>query len=119
MKTSKLIWADLSTYDPKSSLSFYQNVFGWEFHNDRGYWIATLDGQAVAGIYETPAFFKKIKMPHFWMSYFQVDDTTTVVQKSEKTKGKVELSDQDFQSCLLYTSPSPRDATLSRMPSSA
>ena len=25
----------------------------------------------------------------------------------------------DFSSCLLYTSPSPRDATLSRMPSSA
>ena len=26
---------------------------------------------------------------------------------------------QDFTTCLLYTSPSPRDATLSRMPSSA
>ena len=26
---------------------------------------------------------------------------------------------QKEQSCLLYTSPSPRDATLSRMPSSA
>ena len=25
----------------------------------------------------------------------------------------------DFRICLLYTSPSPRDATLSRMPSSA
>ena len=25
----------------------------------------------------------------------------------------------DYQTCLLYTSPSPRDATLSRMPSSA
>ena len=25
----------------------------------------------------------------------------------------------DFGACLLYTSPSPRDATLSRMPSSA
>ena len=25
----------------------------------------------------------------------------------------------DYRSCLLYTSPSPRDATLSRMPSSA
>ena len=25
----------------------------------------------------------------------------------------------EFGSCLLYTSPSPRDATLSRMPSSA
>ena len=27
--------------------------------------------------------------------------------------------DEDTYSCLLYTSPSPRDATLSRMPSSA
>ena len=26
---------------------------------------------------------------------------------------------EDVHSCLLYTSPSPRDATLSRMPSSA
>ena len=29
------------------------------------------------------------------------------------------LHDQISRSCLLYTSPSPRDATLSRMPSSA
>ena len=28
-------------------------------------------------------------------------------------------SNPEFNSCLLYTSPSPRDATLSRMPSSA
>ena len=28
-------------------------------------------------------------------------------------------SPQHFDICLLYTSPSPRDATLSRMPSSA
>ena len=26
---------------------------------------------------------------------------------------------ENFKNCLLYTSPSPRDATLSRMPSSA
>ena len=36
---------------------------------------------------------------------------------------KLDLSDKSFptrtNSCLLYTSPSPRDATLSRMPSSA
>ena len=32
-------------------------------------------------------------------------------------KNETELSDKT--SCLLYTSPSPRDATLSRMPSSA
>ena len=29
------------------------------------------------------------------------------------------LTGRDVDSCLLYTSPSPRDATLSRMPSSA
>ena len=29
------------------------------------------------------------------------------------------VNDQKPNSCLLYTSPSPRDATLSRMPSSA
>ena len=29
------------------------------------------------------------------------------------------LSNQQLEDCLLYTSPSPRDATLSRMPSSA
>ena len=30
-----------------------------------------------------------------------------------------DLSDDFYRVCLLYTSPSPRDATLSRMPSSA
>ena len=30
-----------------------------------------------------------------------------------------DASGEKFTACLLYTSPSPRDATLSRMPSSA
>ena len=29
------------------------------------------------------------------------------------------LTDRDLRTCLLYTSPSPRDGLLSRMPSSA
>ena len=32
---------------------------------------------------------------------------------------QVDADDAEYQVCLLYTSPSPRDATLSRMPSSA
>ena len=32
---------------------------------------------------------------------------------------KVEEALRNLEGCLLYTSPSPRDATLSRMPSSA
>ena len=39
-------------------------------------------------------------------------------QKAGATLNDVELI-QQFKACLLYTSPSPRDATLSRMPSSA
>ena len=46
----------------------------------------------------------------------------TGLSKVQKTEALLELA-RDFDAggfvCLLYTSPSPRDATLSRMPSSA
>ena len=48
-----------------------------------------------------------------------------VVTFCGKTQSKSYINRKDFQfefdsrTCLLYTSPSPRDATLSRMPSSA
>ena len=57
--------------------------------------------------------------------------TTTVLSAPEATQMPFNLGDRvtlDFEgntindanyTCLLYTSPSPRDATLSRMPSSA
>ena len=41
------------------------------------------------------------------------------VAHSFKRKGYTFESGPSLWSCLLYTSPSPRDATLSRMPSSA
>ena len=34
-------------------------------------------------------------------------------------QGSISIGDKVVDDCLLYTSPSPRDATLSRMPSSA
>ena len=39
--------------------------------------------------------------------------------KYEENLTVEELKTKLFKTCLLYTSPSPRDATLSRMPSSA
>ena len=41
--------------------------------------------------------------------------TVTEVKGFGRQKGHTEL----YRGCLLYTSPSPRDATLSRMPASA
>ena len=40
-------------------------------------------------------------------------------QKAKSDKHSDLYTDEDPKGCLLYTSPSPRDATLSRMPSSA
>ena len=39
--------------------------------------------------------------------------------KTQAKKNVVYLKPDKYQSCLLYTSPSPRDRTRSRMPSSA
>ena len=44
----------------------------------------------------------------------QIDDYLAEVKGAD-----IILLPELFSTCLLYTSPSPRDATLSRMPSSA
>ena len=46
------------------------------------------------------------------------DETYRLTYYTAKDRAHI-LSDELYHSCLLYTSPSPRDATLSRMPSSA
>ena len=49
----------------------------------------------------------------------------TIINTPDRTQIIRELSEEQYDfihvhyDCLLYTSPSPRDATLSRMPSSA
>ena len=45
----------------------------------------------------------------------KLDEVDAMLKRWAKRNGKTGL----YQTCLLYTSPSPRDATLSRMPSSA
>ena len=46
---------------------------------------------------------------------FMIDEGVAPIIQS----GPINISNDCISSCLLYTSPSPRDATLSRMPSSA
>ena len=43
----------------------------------------------------------------------------TLADLSQVIKTRLIFDNLDLKVCLLYTSPSPRDATLSRMPSSA
>ena len=44
---------------------------------------------------------------------------TTYINKKKSTISSSNLSKDNIKICLLYTSPSPRDRTRSRMPSSA
>ena len=72
---------------------------------------------------------KRAKFEYFFVSTFEAGIMLTGTEiKSIRTGGSVNLKDcyclfidnqLYVRSCLLYTSPSPRDATLSRMPSSA
>ena len=48
-----------------------------------------------------------------------INDACENIGNDDELVGKIALIDRGICSCLLYTSPSPRDATLSRMPSSA
>ena len=56
----------------------------------------------------------------------QMEERSEVMHQYEKINGLYQLlsgnrknSRMDIETCLLYTSPSPRDGLLSRMPSSA
>ena len=49
----------------------------------------------------------------------EMNDPTQAMDRVHQSFRDLGYSDQWIETCLLYTSPSPRDATLSRMPSSA
>lgn len=96
MKKGELIWADLSTYNTDSSKTFYEKVFGWNISEWEQYYLCTQDDQAIAGIFETPDFLKKINMPHFWMSYFQVKDVKATVELAKSLGAIIEIESADF-----------------------
>ena len=69
-----------------------------------------------------------LKLDEISPSYEEVfdEDLNIIIDESQTKQRSLEDDDVDFviisilnKICLLYTSPSPRDATLSRMPSSA
>ena len=92
-------WVDLATADTSAASSFYGEVFGWateELGPDAGgYSLLRLHGKQIGGIGPVADPLQ----PPSWSVYLATPDAD--------------------QTCLLYTSPSPRDPKTSRMPSSA
>ena len=88
---------------------------------------ADLGGASLEFVYVQDAAAAKgisLKLGPFEMLGSQLSDSTNFSNPDIRAKIEAKLSKIDFtafkgQACLLYTSPSPRDATLSRMPSSA
>ena len=75
---------------------------------------------------------ESLKIPQLHSKYYTIYNTITLLrEKARETYNRVRLERHNYYTgkapaevyvedpCLLYTSPSPRDATLSRMPSSA
>ena len=65
---------------------------------------------------------KKFSKKHEWVSLDGDVATVGITKHATELLGDIvfaEVPDAGKSVCLLYTSPSPRDATLSRMPSSA
>ena len=108
MKTNNFIYADLSTYTPTETISFYEKVFGWKYYKYDEYYTAYIDNMEIAGLYETPVAFKQMRMPHFWMSYIQVANVSETVEKARKLGGIIELesnmSDNDKIALIRDTS---------------
>lgn len=96
MAISNFIWADLSTYKTERSKTFYSTVFNWDLTDSGEYIVAKNKEKFRAGIFEMPENLKKIKMPSFWMSYFQVESTKLAVSQAKALNGKIEVENIRF-----------------------
>lgn len=91
MKSNNIIFADLSTYTPKETIAFYEKIFDWQYHSNYDYYIAYQNNKAIVGLYETPQKFKQMRMPHFWMTYIEVNNVKKTIEKSRKLGGIIEM----------------------------
>ncbi len=94
IKPNNPFFADLSTYSPKDTIPFYENVFGWKFYKENDYYTAFINNMPVVGLYETPEKFKQMRMPHFWMTYIQVNNANETVAVAKKLGGIIEMQDE-------------------------
>jgi uncharacterized protein len=93
-------WNELMTRDVEKAKKFYADTIGWSFEGmempDGTYWIATVDGEPVAGIFDiSSAEYQGV--PESWMSYIAVDDVDARVRKAAQAGAKVMKEPFDVQ----------------------
>lgn len=107
MKKGQFIFADLSTYDVSKSQKFYKNILNWDYATeDHKYFLAYAGKNQAVGIYETPKKFQEMNMPHFWMTYIQVNNRDETVEKAKKMGAIIEaVEDLPFGKIALIRDP--------------
>lgn len=87
-------WADLSTTDDRSAVTFYGSLFGWtddpqEMGPDAFYHMQRIDGQSVVGIYKQGEEGAAQNVPPHWNTYFTVENADQTAQKAREAGGTV------------------------------
>ena len=93
-------WTDLATTDPDAAKDFYARLFGWSYTDRPGgvaetYVEASLDGDAVAGIYPQPAQQRDQGVPPFWFSYVAVESADRAADRVGELGGSVHAEPSD------------------------
>jgi predicted enzyme related to lactoylglutathione lyase len=87
-------WLDLGTTDIDGAEKFYGELFGWTADRQPAgegmvYSMQTIDGKAVAGIYEQPQDQRDAGIPPNWLTYITVGDVDATAAKVEPAGGTV------------------------------
>ena len=105
----RMLHTMLRVADLERSLGFYTEVLGMQLLRRKDYPSGRFTLAFVG--YGSESDHTVLELTHNW-------DTDSYIQGD--AYGHIALGVEDIHStCLLYTSPSPRDRSLSRMPSSA
>jgi uncharacterized protein len=85
-------WNELMTRDVEKAKKFYADTLGWSFEAmpmpDGTYWIATIDGEPVAGIFDINST-EYQGVNEMWMPYIAVDDIDARVRQAAQAGAKV------------------------------
>lgn len=93
-KTGQIVWHDLFTSDRDGAMAFYQKVAGWSYQieraadfawggGERDFVLALSDGEAGAGLAETPA-----GLSGGWIPYAEVSDVDAAAALAERLGGE-------------------------------
>ena len=111
---------DISTTDPTRAADLYQG-----YYSLRGYTV-NCSGQSPFEMKGQPQKWEEALHEFGWLKHLRAAETSvsriqarTLVEDWLRAYGSLHGMTADPTICLLYTSPSPRDLSTSRMPSSA